>query len=262
MRDILDLDNFAIDQPGTDAYLALVARCRADLSAHGMFNLDDFLHACVAQDVAETLAPRFASDAFHHTRYHNIYFEDRVAGLPTDHPALRRFLTSNFTLCADQIEGTCLTQVYEYAPLRAFLADVMAKEALFMMDDPLARINVMRYGARDALNWHFDRSEFTVTLLLQQPQSGGAFQYRTDLRSPNDENHDGVTRLLSGDDPNVQSMSVQAGTLNVFQGINTPHRVTPVEGARDRVIAVFSYYEAPGIRFDPAQQIGFYGRSA
>ena len=64
-----------------------------------------------------------------------------------------------------------------------FLAEVMGKPQLHTMADPLARANVMAYRAGDALNWHFDRSEFTTTLLLQAPDAGGDFQYRRDLRS-------------------------------------------------------------------------------
>ena len=54
---------------------------------------------------------------------------------------------------------------------------------MFTMRDPSARMNVMRYGNGEALNWHFDRSEFTTTLLLQSPSAGGEFQYRSDLRT-------------------------------------------------------------------------------
>ena len=49
-----------------------------------------------------------------------------------------------------------------------------------------ARVNVMAYRAGDALNWHFDRSEFTTTCLLQAPAAGGEFQYRSALRSAAD----------------------------------------------------------------------------
>jgi hypothetical protein len=38
------------------------------------------------------------------------------------------------------------------------------------------------------------------------------------------------------------------------------HRVTPVEGETDRIIAVFSFYDRPGVRFTSEEQQGFYGR--
>ena len=64
-----------------------------------------------------------------------------------------------------------------------FLARVMKKEALFVMDDPLARFNIMAYYGNEGLNWHFDRSEFTTILLLQSPLAGAGIQYRPNLRS-------------------------------------------------------------------------------
>ena len=36
----------------------------------------------------------------------------------------------------------------------------------------------------------------------------------------------------------------------------------PVEGDRERIIAVFSYYPRPGVRFSAEEQRGFYGRTA
>ena len=136
----------------------------------------------------------------------------------------------------------------------------MGKSALHQMADPLARVNVMAYGAGEALNWHFDRAEFTTTLLLQSPEAGGTFQYRSGLRSDGDANYDGVARLLAGDDHEVQSLELAPGSLSVFMGKHTAHRVTPVEGARPRLIAVYSYYEQPGVLFTAQERRGFYGR--
>jgi predicted 2-oxoglutarate/Fe(II)-dependent dioxygenase YbiX len=138
----------------------------------------------------------------------------------------------------------------------------MQKDCLFPMRDPLARLNVMAYRDGEALNWHFDRSEFTTTLLLQAPEEGGDFVYRSDLRSDEDPNYDGVARLLEGRDDLVKSLKLAAGTLNVFRGKNTAHKVSTVKGSRDRIIAVFSYYDRPGVIFSKEEQVGFYGRTA
>jgi hypothetical protein len=50
--------------------------------------------------------------------------------------------------------------------------------------------------------------------------------------------------------------------LNVFEGKNTLHRVSAVRGNRNRLVAVFSYYEKPGVTFSREERIGFYGRVA
>ena len=152
-------------------------------------------------------------------------------------------------------------RLYEWPPFAQFLAATMDMAALHVMQDPLAHVNVMSYGQGQTLNWHFDRSEFTTTLLLQAPRSGGVFEHRNDLRADEDPNYDGVGRLLLSRDPAVKQMTVSPGTLNVFRGKNTAHRVTPIEGNTDRIIAVFSYFDRPGFQFSEQERLGFYGRA-
>ena len=241
MQENLDLDRYPLDQPGTPAWDAMVAKAKAELAETGMFNLPGFLKPAAQRAAVVELAPRFAGESFTHARKHNVYFRKEVPGLAADHPALTLFETINKTLCGDQIGGS-IKALYEWPPL--------------------ARVNAMQYGAGEGLNWHFDRSEFTTTLLLQAPEAGGAFEYRTDLRSAEDPNYDGVARLLTGQDPDLQSITLEPGTLNVFRGKNTAHRVTPVQGDTTRIIAVFSFYEKPGVRFTEEEQRGFYGRAA
>ena len=261
MRDIVDLETYPLEVLSSPEGIALVARCQAELAAQGMFTLDKFLRPdAIARAVAE-VSPVLASDAFTHARTHNIYFEPDIPGLAPDHPALRMCETVNHTICADQMEGTLVRRLYDWPPFAAFLAAVMGKPALHPMADPLAAVNVMAYHEGEALNWHFDRSEFTTTLLLQAPDQGGDFVYRTDLRSDDDPNYDGVARLLNGHDPEVRQLSLTAGALNVFKGKNTAHCVSPVAGARARIIAVFSYFERPGVVFSEQERVGFYGRA-
>jgi len=262
MRDLLDLDRYPLDRLASPEGQALVARCKAELATQGMYNLEGFLRpAAIAQAVAE-VGPLFVTAAFTHRRAHNIYFRKEIPGLAPDHPALRLCETVNHTLCADQLPGSVPVRLYEWPPFAAFLAATMEKPALYTMDDPLARVNVMAYRAGEALNWHFDRSEFTTTLLLQKPDGGGDFEYRTDLRSDDDPNYGGVASLLEGRDPEVRLLHLAAGTLNVFRGKNTAHRVTPVEGGRARIMTVFSFYERPGVTFSEEERLGFYGRAA
>ncbi len=262
MDDILDLTLFPLDTPGSDAWTALVTRCQADLARDGMFNLEGLMRPEIAAAEAAQFAPRFATESFLHEREHNIYFLKSRPDLAPDHPALTQFQTSNNTICGDQIDGSAVLRLYQWQPFIDFLASTMGKPALYQMDDAMSRLNVMSYSAGQALNWHFDRSEFTTTLLLQAPDAGGAFEYRTDLRSDDDPNYDGVARMLQGQDDQVQRMSVRPGTVNVFKGKNTAHRVTPVQGATPRIISVLSYYENPGVRFSDEERIGFFGRAS
>ena len=260
MEQLLDLERYPLDDLATAPGQALVARCRRELAERGMFSLEGFVRTqALTQCVAE-IRSVFDRSAFTHKRSHNIYFKDEVTGLAADHPALRRFETINHTICADQIPDSIACRIYEWPCLADFLAAAMGKPRLYPMADSLARVNVMAYREGEELNWHFDRSEFTTTLLLQSAESGGDFQYRSDLRSENNPNYDGVARLLAGEDNETCTLSLTPGTLNVFMGRNTAHRVTPVECGRERIVAVFSYFEKPAVVFGADEQLGFYGR--
>jgi hypothetical protein len=261
MDDILDLDRYPLDRPDSSQGRALVEACRTELAEHGMFNLPGFVRPDVIARAAAELVPLIDTVAFTHRRSHNIYFRREVEGLEPGHPALRQFDTISQTLTGDQIAATIVGRIYDWTPLADFLALIMGKPRLYLMEDPLARVNVMGYRAGEALNWHFDRSQFTTTLLIQEPKAGGEFQYRTDLRADNDPNYGGVAAFIEGRDPLVKTLPQTAGTLNVFKGKNTVHRVTPVVGDRDRIVAVFSYYERPGVLFTREERIGFYGRA-
>jgi hypothetical protein len=262
MHTLLDLERYPLDQLESPLGLVMVERCRQTLARQGMFDLPGLLRPEAIRRSLAHARPMLASASFTHSRTHNVYFEDSVPGLAADHPALGKLQTTNHTLCADQIQGSVLCEVYAWPPLAEFLAQVMDKPALYPMADPLASVNVMEYrDCESALDWHFDRSEFTITLLLQAAESGGAFQYRAEVRAPHDPNYDAVAQVLAGQDPAVRTLVITAGTLTVFRGTNTLHRVTPVSGC-SRIVATLSYYETPGVRFSGAEQRGFYGREA
>ena len=261
MRNILDLDRYPIDRPGTPDWHALVDRCRADLAKDGMYNLPGFVTPEALKQAVDEIRPVMDTLSFTHKRRHNIYFRKDIPGLAPDHPALALCETINHTVCADQILQSVPVWIYEWSHFITFLAATMEKEALYPARDSLARVNVMSYREGEALNWHFDRSEFTTTLLLQAPEQGGEFIYRSELRSDNDPNYEGVAKLLRGEDLEVKSLTLAAGTLNVFRGKNTAHKVGTVKGARDRMIAVFGYFDRPGVIYSREDQMGFYGRT-
>lgn len=261
MNHLLDLETYPLDRRESPEYAALVEKCRADLAADGMFNLPGFFQPGVAQAAANAARPAMESASFRHARSHNVYFKDSMPGIGNDHPAMVKFKTVNHTLCADQLEGNPVIEVYEWQPFADFLAATMGKDNLYKMDDKMACVNVQATRDGEGLNWHFDRSEFTTTILLQAPEIGGQLEYRKDLRTPDNHNYEGVAAVLAGDDPETKRIMPEPGALNVFRGVHTPHRVVPVKGDRERVIAIFSYYETPGVVFSAKEQMGFYGRT-
>ncbi len=262
MEELLDLGRYPLHKPESEDYRNLVLRCREALRANGMYDLPGFFHDHVVKAAAEAVKPAMATEAYRHARTHNIYFEDSVPGLPDDHPALKKVETVNHTLCADQLGDNPVIRLYEWEPFADFLAATMSKEKLYPMIDPIGRVNVQASYEGEALNWHFDRSEFTTTMLLQAPEEGGELEYRSDLRTPEDPNYDGVAAVLSGEDPYIRRIRLTPGTLNVFKGVNTMHRVVPVKGPKERIVTIFTFYERPGVTLTPEEQMGFFGRTA
>jgi hypothetical protein len=138
--------------------------------------------------------------------------------------------------------------LYEWDALVTFLKDVLELPDLYHDADPVGACSVMFYDEGDELGWHFDTSEFAVTLMLQECLEGGEFEYVPGIRTAGDENFAGVGAVLKGDRELVRCLHAAPGALTLFRGRYSLHRVTPVRGATRRVNAVLAYASTPGHR--------------
>ncbi len=110
--------------------------------------------------------------------------------------------------------------------------------------------------------WHFDESPFSVTVMIQEAAEGGFFEYVTGLRSTEGMDLDGIRGILDGDESRVQRLPFTAGSLSIFAGRNTLHRVTEVNGDVHRVVPVLTFDTTPGsVNSDTVRQL-FWGRTA
>jgi hypothetical protein len=109
--------------------------------------------------------------------------------------------------------------------------------------------------------WHFDESEFTVTMMLQPAESGGAFEYVNGLREGRGEDYEAVGRVLDGDESGVESLPHPAGSLFIFAGRKTLHRVSKLGGTRPRLVPVLCFAEAPDLTNSAAVRRLFWGRA-
>ena len=163
----------------------------------------------------------------------------------------------------DQIPaGAAIRRLYESDDLTVFIAAVLGKPALYRSADPLDALEIAIFGDGDQLGWHFDNSEFSVTVMYQQAAAGGHFDYYPRLREEHDENYQGVQKILHGSGDGVLRLPSSPGTLAVFRGQHALHRVTPVIGPRPRINSVLTYGEHPGMKLTELTQKLFYGRTA
>ena len=98
------------------------------------------------------------------------------------------------------------------------------------------------------------------TLAIQNAEQGGDFEYSPYLRTPTDENYEGVERVLDGDKSLVCNLRLEPGDLQIFKGRYSLHRVTPLSGPVTRYVAIFSYVEEPGMVGSPERTRQLYGR--
>ena len=69
---------------------------------------------------------------------------------------------------------------------------------MYPYSDPLSSININYYDEGDALGWHFDNSDFTITLLIKNCIKGGVYEFFNNMRyNDGQENYDFVEKIRS-----------------------------------------------------------------
>ena len=260
--DVIDLKRYPIDDRASSKYQALVQGCRDQLRDRGVAQLDGFLApAAVSEMVA--LAGRLAAQAWASDQTHTVYFEPPDNSAGPDHPRALLQHSAKKAIAYDQIPAAApIRRLYESDDLTAFIAAVLGKPVLYRSADPLDALEIAIFGDGDELGWHFDNSEFSVTVMYQQAEAGGHFDYYPRLRDERDENYPGVQAILHGGSDGVIRLPGSPGTLAVFRGQHALHRVTPVSGPRPRINSVLTYGEHPGMKLNELTQKLFYGRTA
>lgn len=112
----------------------------------------------------------------------------------------------------------------------------------------------------DQLQWHFDMTDFVVSLALRPAELGGDFEVVRRIRSADDERYDAVASVLDGPSPAVEVLAMRPGTLLAFEGRNSVHRVTPIHGDTARLVALLAYDTKPGTRGSEGLSLDRYGR--
>ena len=258
----IDVDTYPIEALDTREGRALVERCRRQLADDGCVVLKDFVRpSMLARLEAETA--RLSPDAHINATETNPYNSAADPALPPEHPKNRFDDRTNGFVAGDRIaQGTILRTIYHDPAFKAFIAAVVGADRVHEFADPLADlvVNVLKEGRQHP--WHFDSNDFIVTMQTRKPEAGGVFQYQPNIRGAEGENFAGVQAVLDGDHSGLKSLELSPGDLQIFFGRNSLHRVTPVEGARERHTVIFAYARAPGFVGRPERARAIFGRIA
>ena len=252
---IVDLDKYPLDESNFQM------ECKSLFEADGSLILPQFLSpeaiARIQLESAECKHLAYFTDD-----KHTVYLSPPDPIFDNNHPRNRLVSSSKGCITTDQIPDTSpLFCLYHSEMFRQFLCSVLGESALHEYADPLSSINVNYADQGQELGWHYDNSSFAITLLVQAPQQGGEFEYVKDVRNADsgEMNYAATKKVLDGiTKPNT--LAIDTGTLVLFAGRNSMHRVTPVVGNITRILVVLAYNSEPGISLSESARMTFFGR--
>ena len=263
--DLVDLDRYPITDLGSPAAQAVIAEHQAALRERGVSVLPGFVRPdAIAAMVIECDA--LAEGAYHQDVQGTPYLELPDADAwPEGHPRVTWARSSVHTVAYDQFPVTSAVRaLYEWEPLLAFVGRILGREPLYRYADPLGALNLAVMTDGDVLGWHYDQTDFVVSLAIQSSEHGGEFENVALLRGEDDdERYDDVAAILRGDDKErivVEPMT--PGTLMLFQGRRSLHGVSPITGDRPRYVALFGYDTKPDTMSSELLKLVRYGRAS
>ena len=237
------------------------ANCKAQLDDKGALVLPNFFtDAAISQVKAQSAEKQHL--AWFCKQSHNVFLTPPDANYSMTHPRNIEVISSKGCITDDQVSlDSPLHTLYDSAAFKSFLCDVLGEAALYEYADPLSSINVHFASEGQELGWHFDNSSFAITMMIQKPVGGGAFEYVKDVRDADngEMNFKGVEHILKGEVP-VQTLAIEEGSLVLFRGRNSMHRVTPTEGDTTRMLVVLAYNGQQGVELSESARMTFYGR--
>lgn len=265
---------------------AVLRDARVSLAAKGVAILPGFL-----TEAARSAISREASELEAKSHLENVWGTPYLGvpdeRFPEGHPRRTAVLSLTSVIAYDLIgRESVLRRLYESDEMLHFIESVLDRKPLFRMADPLGALNltVMREG--HVQGWHYDNADFVVSLAIQASRGGGLFECAPLIRGDSDgdaepdsfenciekdsedsgensrENYAEVKRVLDGEARDlVEVFPMVPGTLMVFEGRRSIHRVSPVEGDVPRHVGLLAYDTSPGADSSSVFKLIRYGRN-
>ena len=236
--------------------------CKDQLDSTGALVMEDFLNS----DTVESLqaeARELRPLAYFCHQNHNAYLLDPDTDFPAEHIRNLEQVSDKGCITHDQVpENSLLRTLYEWPDFRNFLKQVLG-EPVFPYADTLSSININYYEQGQQLGWHFDNASFAVTLMLQSPGQGGEFEYREMVRNcEKDDSAFADTEAVIKGKLQPKTLAIGDGSLVLFRGRNSLHRVAPVASEHARILVTLNFNTEPGIMLSELARMAFFGRLA
>jgi len=191
---------------------------------------------------------------------YNVYISEYDNTFSSDSPRNRIMSTSKKCIPNDLIpKDSILQRLYDSSFLKDFFCELLDKENLYPYEDSLSSININYYDKGDALGWHFDNSDYTITLLIKNCTKGGVYELFNDMRyKDGKEDYAFVEKILDNEVSGTKIDSFE-GDLMIFKGNKSIHQVTAVEEG-ERILVTFNYNEKIGVSLSEKSRKTFFGR--
>jgi hypothetical protein len=258
---LVDLARYPVGDLASATGRTAIAAAQQSLARSGAAELEGF----VTPEGVEVLvddAERLEAQAHHSGGWGTAYLELPDPDVPAGHP--RRWL-GPYGVGAVAYDlfppDSPLRRLYEWDPLKDLVEAVLQRGTLHRYADAFGALNLAAMGAGDELQWHFDQTDFVVSLAIRPAAEGGDFEVAPRIRNPDDERFGDVASVLAGDRSGVVCLPMRPGTLLVFEGRHSLHRVSPISGPTSRLVALLAYDTAPGTVGSELLHENRYGRT-
>ena len=230
------------------------------------FITDEALSKCVEEARSQE------DTAFTTDGSHTAHLLPVVPSLPSDSVRNYEMRTKVASIAFDELPtGSQLASLYRTDTLLKLVTSIVKNEnkVLYLSEDPIGCCSINVFRPQYHHSFHFDESEFSTTLMLQEAsvEGTGLFQYTHPLRHDPDEMAlESVAATLTEYDetvqgsgfcekemrpPSLHTLKFTPGTLSIFSGSKSLHRVTRVEGDRSRLVAIFTFASRQGFKNSP-----------
>jgi hypothetical protein len=242
-----------------------VARLAAQFGEEGILVLDNFIRASAVARLEEE--GRSLRPLGHRvTSTHQVTYP--AAGVaatepPDPHERVKFDLDESYEVVAyDQFpQASELRTLYQSQELLNFLSAVLGVRPLYRYADALGALNLTYMVKGDTLGWHFDSTDFVVSLGIASPEDGGLFETVRSIRTDADPAVQRVAGVVIRNDCDaVESYPIRPGTLMLFNGRHSIHRVTSVDGTMPRMVLLLGYDRRPDAAPSDESKLVRYGR--
>jgi len=258
---LVDLENYPVLEPADPQLLAVIEKARAQLDKNGAAEMPGFLTPEGVKRL-ETESIQLESSAYWNALTGNAYLDEPESSLSETHVRRWTETTSLGAVGYDQFPSEfLLRKIYEWQPFMNFIQNILGLPKLYHYADPMGALNLSVMKESDYLRWHFDQSDFVTSLSVRNSEKGGEFEYVPRIRGPKQENYDAVQSVLKGARDQVVNIPNRPGTLLVFQGRYSIHRVTRIEGKTSRLMGLFGYAAEPNVMSSEYLRKIRYGRT-